>query len=292
MNSVNRLSSLIKHWVFTLMGVSALAWCALISTSDARPRGLGSLKGSSASLDRQQNARRRAHLKLHLNKKSVRRSIQRGELKRVRPTRHLELAHVSYPYAHPKLHQLLTKLSALYWRHCRAPLVVTSLLRPRNEQPRNASPRSVHPAGIAVDLRVPPRVCRRWLRDTLSSWERDHLVEATREYRPPHFHVVIIPHRLNQGVINRLRGGKQSAARRVQSASKSRNDRRRVKRRSKRSTEGKPKKYRRTRYKVKRGDSLWGLSRRWGVSQKSIMSANHLSSKQLDRGQLLVIPKK
>ena len=275
-----------------LIGASVLAGYTFISTSNARPhRGLGSLRGSSASLDRQQDARRRAHLKLHLNKTSVRRSIQKGELKRVRPSRNLELANVSYPYAHPKLHQLLQRLSGLYWRHCRTPLVVTSLLRPRDEQPRNASPRSVHPAGIAVDLRVPPHACRRWLRDTLSSWEREHLIEATREYRPPHFHVVIIPHRLNHRIINGLSGGKQSPARRVQPTPKTRSDRRRAERRSRRSAMGKTKKYRRTRYRVRRGDSLWRLSRRWGVSQSSIMRINRLSSKQLDRGQLLVIPK-
>ena len=58
---------------------------------------------------------------------------------------------------------------------------VTSLLRPQREQPRNASPLSVHPAGVAVDLRVPPLVCRQWLRDTLSRWERERIVEATRK---------------------------------------------------------------------------------------------------------------
>ena len=264
--------------LFHLMNLClGITFSIQVPESIAQPkRGLGSLRGSPASLDRQQIARRRSNLKLHPNKRSVRRAIRRNELKRIRPTRKIELSNVSYPYAHPKLYALLHKLSSLYWQHCRTPLVITSLLRPRNEQPRNASPRSVHPSGIAVDLRVPPKVCRHWLRETLSSWERQHFIEATREYRPPHFHVVVLPHRLSFNTIKSLRGGGK--------ATKTLTARRST---GHRKTHRSPL----VRYKVKRGDSLWGLSRRWGVSQKEIMRRNRLSSTRIDRGQMILIPK-
>ena len=266
--------------------VSLLVWTGVVygslmmSSSDAlgRPKSdLGRLKGSARSLNRQQHARAKARLKLHKTWKTAGVDVARGKLLRIRESRTLELANVSYPYAHPKLKLLLEKLSRLYWRRCRTPLVVTSLLRPTSKQPRNASSRSVHPAGIAADLRVPPKACRQWLRDTLSTWERAQQVEATREYRPPHFHVVAIPHRLTQEVINGLKGADQTSGRARYRAH-------RPKRRSKQRS-----KQRHT-YRVRRGDSIWALSRRWRVSQDAIMRANRLSSTALQIGQLLKVP--
>src|SRR5690606_31356593 len=62
------------------------------------------------------------------------------------------------------------------------------------KQPRNASPLSVHPAGMAVDLRVSARPsCVRWLEGELLLLEAEGRLDATREYRPPHFHVAVFP---------------------------------------------------------------------------------------------------
>lgn len=252
-----------------------------------RGQSSASLRGSARSVDKQVIAARRSGLKRYKSRKQVLRAIRKGHLKRVKATYYLELSNVSYPYAHPKLHSLLNKLGRLYYKHCRTPLVITSLTRPINEQPRNGSKRSVHPAGIAADLRVPPHVCRKWLRNTLLSWESQGLIEATREKRPPHFHIVVMPHRLNKTRLAQLNGFKPKRRRVQAKNSKSRKGR-----------QSNRKKYHRGRkvsrvlktYRVRRGDSIWRLSRRWHVSEKAIKRVNGLKSSHIELGQLLKIP--
>ena len=231
-----------------------------------------SLRGSSHSLDRQQTAAKRARLKLHKTRREVMHSVRKGLLIRVRPSSTLQLANVSYPYAHPKLHRLLNQLSKLYYNHCRAPLVITSLTRPIHEQPRNASRRSVHPAGLAADLRVPPPGCRKWLRTTLLNWESQGLVEATREKRPPHFHLVAMTHNLSTRQISQL--GKHSTLKK-----------------NKRKKAHKTHRHNRyKKYRVRKGDSIWKLARKWRVSEQSIKRLNHLHSSRIDYGQILLVP--
>ena len=279
-------SAIVRLLVWT--GVVYGSLMMSLGDSLGRPKSdLGRLKGSARSLNRQQHARAKARLNLHKTWKTARADVAQGKLLRIRESRTLELANVSYPYAHPKLKLLLEKLSRLYWRRCRTPLVVTSLLRPTSKQPRNASSRSVHPAGIAADLRVPPKACRQWLRDTLSAWERAQRVEATREYRPPHFHVVAIPHRLTHEVINGLKGVEQTSRRTRHTA---RRHKRRSQRHKRRSQRHKRRHKQRHTYRVRRGDSIWALSRRWRVSQDAIMRANRLSSTALQIGQVLKVP--
>src|SRR5690606_29961851 len=75
---------------------------------------------------------------------------------------------------------------------CGEKMVVTSLTRPINLQPANASEASVHPTGMAVDLRVPrDDKCRRWMETTLLSLEGTGVLDVTREYYPPHYHVAV-----------------------------------------------------------------------------------------------------
>jgi hypothetical protein len=264
----------------------ALSLCTLTllipSKSSYADRGhlSASLRGSKLSLDRQQEAAKRAHLKLHKTRREVMRSVKRGDLIRVRSNRYLQLANVSYPYAHPKLHKLLNQLSKLYYRHCKTPLVITSLTRPIHEQPRNASRRSVHPAGIAADLRVPPYVCRKWLRARLTNWESQGLIEATRERRPPHFHIVAMPHKLSAHKLVKL--SESSPSKKIRSRSKKRKIKHRKSHR-RRSYQS---------YRVRRGDSIWKLARKWHVSETSIKRLNHLKTSRIDYGQTLLIPKK
>ena len=246
-----------------------------------------SLRGSSRSVDRQVIAARRSGLKRYKSRKQVLRAIRKGHLKRVRPKHYLQLSNVSYPYAHPKLHSLLNKLGRLYYKHCRSPLVITSLTRPINEQPRNGSKRSVHPAGIAADLRVPPYVCRKWLRNTLLSWESQGLIEATREKRPPHFHMVIIPHRLSTHRLAHLKATQPQGRKKRGKSSrykKSKHANRYSKRRRQKTS------HMTKTYRVRRGDSIWRLARRWHVSEKSIKRINGLKSSHIELGQILKIP--
>jgi hypothetical protein len=100
----------------------------------------------------------------------------------------------SHPYARPETRLFVERLAAGYRAACGERMVVTSLTRPTTRQPRNASPLSVHPAGMAVDLRYPANPeCRQWLKDELLALEALEVLDATLEFRPPHFHVAIFP---------------------------------------------------------------------------------------------------
>ncbi len=120
--------------------------------------------------------------------------VDAGELVRVSASRTMTLHNVSYPYARPAVRTLIERLSAQYFNACGEKLTVTSLTRPIARQPANASDDSVHPAGMAVDLRIPSNGrCRAWLESTLLSLETNHVLDVTRERRPPHYHVAVFP---------------------------------------------------------------------------------------------------
>ena len=55
--------------------------------------------------------------------------------------------------------------------------------------------------------------------------------------------------------------------------------------------ETKIRKKRSTPYKVRVGDSLWALARRWKVSIQTIKRLNHLKTNRIDAGQKLYIPR-
>jgi hypothetical protein len=99
-----------------------------------------------------------------------------------------------HPWARPVVRAFIERLAGDYRDACGEPLVVTSLTRPSTRQPRNASPLSVHPAGMAVDLRYSADVeCRQWLMAELLRLEDLGVLDATLEFRPPHFHVAVFP---------------------------------------------------------------------------------------------------
>jgi hypothetical protein len=100
---------------------------------------------------------------------------------------------MSLPYATAEVRAYVEHLAAEYHAACGERLVITSALRPMSKRPRNGSVKSVHPTGIAVDVRKPKRrLCRDWLRQLLLQHEREGAIEATEEFRPPHFHVVVL----------------------------------------------------------------------------------------------------
>lgn len=101
---------------------------------------------------------------------------------------------VSFPYARPVVKLFIERLAEQYRRATGDPLVVTSLTRPTSLQPRNASPLSVHPAGMAVDFRVPSDPSERtWLERTLLALEDRGVLDVTRERHPAHYHVAVFP---------------------------------------------------------------------------------------------------
>ena len=152
------------------------------------------LAGSPASMRRQNEIARENHLAFARSTADVRASVDSGALVAVRPSRDVVLADVSQPYARAEIALFVERLGAQYRAAMGSPLVVTSLTRPAGAQPRNAHALSVHPAGMAVDLRVPASSTQRaWLEETLLSLEGAGVLDVTRERRPPHYHVAVYP---------------------------------------------------------------------------------------------------
>lgn len=221
-----------------------------------------SLKGSPAAMERQRTAAVEAHVTFHATVASVFQAIVDGELVRVTDTDDYRLHSVSFPYARPETVRLLQHLAEGYRAACDQRLVVTSLTRPRSEQPRNGSSRSVHPAGLAIDMRRSVRrSCRQWLERTLLDMERDGLVEATREHRPPHYHVAVLP----AAIRDRWPAAVAAAA-------------------------AEPTPIQATTYEVHSGDTLWEIARKLGTSTSLIRAASGLRSARIYPGQVLHVP--
>ncbi len=239
------------------VGVCGLS--ALLGAVMAAPVEAQSLRGSRASLDRQTREAHGHDFTYLVGPTQLRRFVDARLLVPVRDTRDYRLEKVSFPVARPEVKLFIERLAAQYRQGCGEQLVVTSLTRPQSHQPRNASDRSVHPTGMAIDLRRPAGRCRSWLEGTLLSLEAQGVLEATHERRPPHYHIAVFPEpyadhveRLTQG------GGQQPPAPRT--------------------------------YTVRRGDTLWGIASRHGVSAGTLRRANELRSSRIYPGQSLMVP--
>jgi len=153
-----------------------------------------SLRGSQESVDHLYLVARASGLQFHATVSSARRAVAAGDFVHLTgnsdymPKRRMQL-----PYATAETRDYIEHLGAEYHAACGERLVVTSALRPMSRRPRNGSVKSVHPTGIAFDIRKPKRrMCRDWLRQLLLQHEREGAIEATEEFRPPHFHVVVL----------------------------------------------------------------------------------------------------
>jgi LysM repeat protein len=173
---------------------SAAALAAVLVLSVADAADAQSLRGSRSAMQRQHLVAKQHDYTFIRTSGQVQRFVQSGYLERFNGNANYELAAVSHPYGRPALRLFVERLSAQYKAACGEKLVVTSLTRPVLEQPRNASDLSVHPAGMAVDLRVSRnRSCVQWLERTLLSLEKQGVLDATRENRPPHYHIALFP---------------------------------------------------------------------------------------------------
>lgn len=243
--------------------ISGLLVVVSVSVLCAESLQAASLRGSRSSLLRQ-NQQARAHDYSFLRTSTqVRQFAVRGYLVPVRSNSNFRLASVSFPYARPEVDLFLNRLGSQFRASCGETIVVTSLTRPKSRQPRNASPLSVHPTGMAIDLRIPSTSrCRSWLERTLLSLEDAGILEATKERRPPHYHVALYPNRYSRhveritGKTPQLRGGGSGY-----------------------ST-----------YVVRSGDSLWEIAKKHGTSVTSIRTANNMRGTMIKPGQKLRIP--
>lgn len=253
-----------------MRGVVVSAVLLVLAFSAAQAQ---SLRGSPRSLDLQ-NRQARAHDFSYLNTSGqVSRFVRLGLLVPMEGNGDYELARVSYPYAREELKVFVERLAQQYRAGCGEKLVVTSLTRPQSGQPRNASPRSVHPTGMAVDIRVSDRyACRVWLERVLLDLERKGLVEATRERYPPHYHIAVFPEPYRRYVAGLVRS--EASARLASSSG---------------APAPKPEP---ARYRVDRGDTLWGIARQVGVTVDELKEANGLDSARIYAGQVLTLPQR
>lgn len=241
-----------------------------------------SLRGSIASLDRQNDVARAHDYTFIDDGNRVRFFADQGWLVRIEPNRDFVLKGVSYPYARPEVQLFVERLGAQYRSACGEALVVTSLTRPTTSQPVNASDRSVHPTGMALDLRTPrTRPCRAWLERVLLSLERAGVIEATLERFPVHYHVAVYP-RQYSAYVQALRGRDVPSATLAAVPS---------------STAATPTQTataavaERLAYTVRRGDSLWTIARTHGTTVDDLRTWNQLDGSRIYVGQVLEVPR-
>lgn len=244
---------------------AAVGLCTILLSTP--PVHAQTLRGSSGSLDRQNRVARQHDFTYLRTSSHVERFVGAGYLVRIRSNRDYRLHNVSFPYARPEVATFVARLGQQYRAACGEQLVVTSLTRPRSRQPRNASSRSVHPTGMAVDLRRSNvHACRSWLERTLVYLEGAGVLEATRERRPPHYHVALFPQQYAAYVEGLTR-------RRTVVASQVAEE-----------TEAE------LAYRVRSGDSLWTIARRHGTTVEELKSANELRGSRIYAGQVLHVP--
>jgi LysM repeat protein len=236
------------------------------------------LRGSETSMQRQNAAARKNEFSFLKKPTQVSKFADLGLLVRVPGNSKYLLAGVSYPYARPAIKTFVERLAGQYEAACGEKLVVTSLTRPLSRQPSNASDLSVHPAGMAVDLRVSDRrSCRRWLETTLLYLEKEGSVDATREYHPSHYHVAVFPDRylryvrsvdVNAPAPSLARGTTPTQTAHAKGGEADDVDQ----------------------YKVRRGDTLSALAKRFGTSVAELRQMNNIKGSQITAGQNLTVP--
>lgn len=254
-------------------------------------RGQSALRGSTASMDRQEEQASRHDFSYLRDAAQVRRFVANGLLVPVRGNEHYEIHGVSFPWARPEVRTFVERLASQYRSACGEKLVVTSLTRPLAHQPRNASERSVHPTGMAVDLRIPSSSrCRKWLEGVLLSLEKQGVLEATRERRPPHYHIAVFPQPYARYV--QARGGKVAvpASWTAQASDGLDAVRRAAAPGAQTSRTAEAAASGTGAYRVRRGDSLWRIARAHGTTVDRLLEANGLAEPRIIPGQLLRVP--
>jgi hypothetical protein len=269
------LSSLFRR--FSALSVVPATLLATLLFAPPTPAGAASLTPSRPGLLRQVRAAR-AHDYTYLrDDRHVRYFVDRGWLVHLPGNRNYRVKQgTPNQYARPEVRLFVERLSSQYRSACGEQLVVTSLVRPKTRQPRNSSPLSVHPTGMAMDLRISQRgECRRWLESALLGLEASGVLEAARERRPPHYHVVLFPHQYTTYVEARNGRGATASVRTAHALAES----------GAATPDGSV-----VDYRVRRGDSLWTIARSHNTTVDSIRRANNLRSNQIKPRQILKVP--
>jgi hypothetical protein len=166
----------------------------LVAGATGRTAEASDLHGSRDSMEKQHSVAVELDYSFALTASQVEEVVASGVLEPVTPNADFEMSGVSFPYAQHEVRQFIERLAAEYHAASGDLLVVTSLTRPVSQQPSNASPLSVHPAGMAVDLRIPSnRAARSWLSQRLLELEEELVLDVTLERKPAHLHVAVYP---------------------------------------------------------------------------------------------------
>ena len=174
--------------------VKASAAAALAVGLTAATASASSLKGSPSSMRYQHEVAVEQDYTFLRTAAAVREFAAAGRLDTVAGNADYRVNKVSFPYARAEVVSFIERLAREYRAETGELLVVTSLTRPTGQQPGNAHKLSVHPAGMAVDLRVPFKPSQRsWLEARLLAFEEAGVLDVTRERHPPHYHVAVFP---------------------------------------------------------------------------------------------------
>jgi LysM repeat protein len=237
-----------------------------------------SLRGSASKLNLQNEVADDHDFTYLRTRQQVQTFVELGLLVPVEPSTNLELNEVSFPYTRPEVALFVDRLASQYQQACGQKLVVTSLTRPLSDQPANASDRSVHPTGMAVDLRYnSDRKCRSWLEGVLLQLADNGVLDATRESRPPHYHVVVFPRQYSgyvESLGNRLAESVSTASTSVPASTPEAATAQRIQ------------------YTVRRGDSLWTIAQKLGTTVEVIQQENDLRTSRIFAGQVISVPAK
>jgi hypothetical protein len=159
---------------------------------------------------------------------------------------HVAPMELGRPYVRPAVRVFVQQLSRNLFAECGERLVITSALRFTTRQPKNSIPESVHPTGMAIDIRSPEKKCLKDFEAELLYLEAKGLIQANRERWPVHYHVSVFPEQYMANVALHAR---------VDEAV----------------------------YKVRAGDSLWTIARRFGTTIAELAAINGLDSPDLLR---------
>lgn len=153
-------------------------------------------KGSPAKMVRQHGIAVEESYAFLRTPADVGRLVSSGGLLPVVGNGDFTLSGVSFPVARAEVLSFVEHFAAEFHDSTGERLVVTSLTRPEATQPRNAHVLSVHPAGMAVDLRVPAASGpRAWFERELERLQRAGAIDVTREHSPPHYHIAVFAER-------------------------------------------------------------------------------------------------
>lgn len=281
-----------------------------------------SLMGSRASMQRQHQEAIKYGYTFIQTSQGVSNFVDSGYLVKVGRSAHVDLHDVSFPFARPAVKTFIERLGAQYFAACGEKMTVTSLTRPINRQPANAANDSVHPTGMAVDLRIPAKgKCRTWLENTLLALEKDQVLDVTRERYPPHYHVAVFTETYQQYASAAVETGHEYVVRkgdslsriatstgtdiaRLRAANGLRGDLIRVGQKlvipgtaeagTLATTVNEPSATARAvaavtevTHRVKRGETLWRISKLYGISVELLRRQNGLVDDFLDVGQVL-----